>query len=50
MFRASVCPSSGENYCIYATLLFVTLYGWLLVYWLNSIQPADQKPPKQSDK
>jgi len=27
MFRASVCPSSGENYYIYATLVFVTLYG-----------------------
>jgi len=28
MFRASMCPSSGENYCIYATLVYVTLYGW----------------------
>ena len=28
MFRASMCPSSGENCCIYATLVFVTLYGW----------------------
>jgi len=26
MFRAFKCPSSGENQCIYATLLFVTLY------------------------
>jgi len=26
MFRATMCPSSGENYCIYATLVFVTLY------------------------
>ena len=33
-FRASMCPSSGENYCIYATLVFVTLYGWRLVCWL----------------
>jgi len=35
MFLASMCPSSGENYCIYATLVFVTLYGWCLVYWLD---------------
>ena len=28
MFRASMCPSSGENCCIYATLVIVTLYGW----------------------
>ena len=27
MFRASTCPSSGEHYCIYATLVFATLYG-----------------------
>jgi len=27
MFLASMCPSSGENCCIYATLVFVTLYG-----------------------
>ena len=34
MFQASMCPSSGENCCIYATL-----YGWCL-----------QVPPIQSDK
>ena len=28
VFRAAICPSSGENYCIYATLVFATLYGW----------------------
>ena len=28
MFRASMCSSSGENCCIYATLVFVNLYGW----------------------
>ena len=28
IFRASMCPSSGENCCIYATVVFVTLYGW----------------------
>ena len=27
MIQASKCPSSGENYCIYATLVFVTLKG-----------------------
>ena len=31
MFRTSMRPSSGENYCIHATLVFVTLYGWRLV-------------------
>ena len=41
MFRASKCPSSGKHYCIYATLVFVTLDGWRLV---------DQTPPIQSDK
>ena len=35
MFRAYICPSSGENYCIYATLVFSTLYGWRLVCWLE---------------
>ena len=35
MFRATMCPSSGDNYCIYATLVFVTLYGWRLVCWLE---------------
>ena len=44
IFRASKCPSSGENYFIYATLVFVTLDGWRLVGWLDSIQPADQTP------
>ena len=40
-----MCPSSGENYCIYATLEFVILYGWRLVCWFGLIQPADQTPP-----
>ena len=35
MFRATKCPSSGENYCIYVTLVFGTLYGWCLVGWLD---------------
>ena len=35
MFRASVCPSWGENYCINATLVFVTLYVWRLVCGLD---------------
>ena len=51
VFWASLCPSSGENYCICVTLVFVTLYGWHLVCWLDfEIQPADQTPPIQSDK
>ena len=32
MFRESMCPSSGENYCIYATMVFVTLKGGSLNY------------------
>jgi len=35
-----MCPSSGENHCIYVTLVFVTLYGWRLI----------QTPPIQCDK
>ena len=31
MFQASMRPSSGESYCNFATLVFVTLYGWRLV-------------------
>ena len=44
MFRASKCPSSGENYCIYATLIFVKLYGLRLVCWLdwNSFNPTSR--------
>jgi len=30
-----MCPSSGENYFIHATLVLVTLYGWRLVCWLE---------------
>ena len=41
MFRAFTCPSSGENYCIYATLVFVSLYGWRLGFWLG-FQPNQQ--------
>jgi len=28
-------PIIRRNYCIYATLVFVTLYGWCLVCWLE---------------
>jgi hypothetical protein len=28
MFLATMCPLSGENYCIYVALVFVTLYRW----------------------
>jgi len=35
MFRASKCPSSAENHCIYATLIFVTVDEWRLVGWLD---------------
>ena len=50
MFRASMCPSLGENYYIYATLVFVTLCRWRLVCRLDWIRTADQTPPIQSDK
>ena len=36
-----------KNYFIYATLVFVTLYGWRLGV---SLQPAEQTPPIRSDK
>jgi len=29
MFRATMCPIIRETYCIYATLIFFVLYGWL---------------------
>ena len=51
MFRASMCPSSRETYCIHATLVFchsVWMPSGLLVGL--KIQPADQTPSKQSDK
>jgi hypothetical protein len=35
MFRAFMCPLSGENCCICITLVFVSLYGWRLVCWLD---------------
>ena len=31
-----MCPSSGENCFIFASLIFVTLDGWRLVCWLDS--------------
>ena len=45
MFRASMCSSSGGNYFIYATLVFVTL-----VCLLDSIQPTVHTPPIQNNK
>jgi len=42
MFRASMCSSSGENYCIYATPVFVSLYVWRLVRWLDG-KPSNQQ-------
>ena len=50
MFWVSMCSSSGVNCCVYATMVFVTLCGWRLVYWLDSIQAARQTPHTQSDK
>jgi hypothetical protein len=35
MFRASMCPTSAENCCIYGALVFVSLYGCCLVCWLE---------------
>ena len=41
-----MCPSSGENYCIFGTLVFVTPYWWRLVCWLewNSNQQTRRHP------
>ena len=36
-------PIIGRNYCIYTTLVFVTLYGWL-----SSLKT--RQPPIQSEK
>ena len=46
MFRASKCPSSGENHCISATLVFVTLYVWRLFGWLDCICSCSQAVSK----
>ena len=43
MFRGFMCPSSGENYCICATLLFVTLFRWRLVCCLQWINPTSRR-------
>ena len=50
MFRASMCPSSGGNYCIYATLVFVTLYGWRPVCWLEFHSNQHTRRPKHVEK
>ena len=60
MFRTSMCPSSGENCCIHATLALslctggVWSAGWnesnQQTSWLEWTQPTDQTPPIQSDK
>jgi hypothetical protein len=60
MFRASMCPSSGEK-LLYLCDTGICHSGWvasglqvgfeqLLNYWTVSIQPGDQTPPIQSDK
>ena len=48
MFLPFKCPSSGESHCIYATLVFVTLYVWRLVGWLdfNSTSGPDPTDPE----
>jgi hypothetical protein len=38
-FRASMCPSSGENCCIYVSLVFVTLKGGS--FKLQQVSPDD---------
>ena len=44
-------PIIRRNHCIYATLVFVTMYGWRLVSWLdwNSNQHT-RRAPIQIDK
>jgi len=46
MFRATMCPSSGEITVSMRHLVFVTLYGWCLVCWLewNSNQQTRRHP------
>ena len=51
MFRASMCPTSGEKLLLslrhwYLSLCMCDVWsaGWI------EIQPADQTPPIQSDK
>ena len=46
MFWASKCPSSGENHCIYVTLVFVTPDGWHLVGWLYPTSRPDATHPE----
>ena len=52
MFRASMCPSSDEKLCIYAKLIFVTLYGsagWIEIQPATSIQSAGLNPTSRPD-
>ena len=48
MFRATMCPSSGE--------IAVSVWHWYLslcmggIWFEVKLQPADQTPPVQSDK
>jgi len=43
MFRANMCPLSGELTVIYATMVFFTLYGWL-----SGLET--RQPPIQNEK
>ena len=48
MFQESMCPSSGENYCIYAALVFChCLDGVRSVGWIH---PTSRPDATQSDK
>jgi len=42
MFQAFKCPSSGENHCVYATLVFVILDGWRLVGRLGCLTHVEK--------
>ena len=49
-FWASMCPSSGENYCICAALVLALCIGGVWsAGWIEN-QAADRTPPIQSDK
>jgi len=48
MFRAFKCTSSGENHCIYATLVSVTLDVWRLVGRLDW-KPNRRHPYRVTD-
>jgi len=56
MFRATMCPSSGELTVIYAALVFFTMHVWVAVWpagWDETESHPNQqtrRPPIQGEK